>query len=213
MPDTKVFGAGIAPAIQWTESPVYFASEGDTVHRLKLKNVSTVTATVYGVSFYGDSLSYRIINDELAYLPLDNARFPLFPGQSIWIDVLFTPDTANKNVRYASLAAKLDDGQSPPTVHMIGYIGKLGVTKVYDDLDIEIAPNPVGSSSFRLCTVSTFPPHATVTIVDPLGRTRMTLPLSGHSATIKLGDLENGIYFIRISDGNKLSTKLLRVDR
>jgi len=96
-------GFGIKPGLHWDRAvqydtvPVNFTK----IIRVYLVNSGTASVFVDSVVIAGmDPSEYRIINNQAGYDPLWN--FLIQPKDSIWIDILFTPDSTKHNNAFVS---------------------------------------------------------------------------------------------------------------
>ena len=96
------------------------------------------------------------------------------------------------------------NGGCPDTssVAMLTVNNNVGVVEVNNTVkNVTISPNPFTSQT--VITFSTEQKNTTVKIIDVVGKEIKQELFSGKQLTIEKGELNNGIYFVQITDENK----------
>jgi hypothetical protein len=91
----------------------------------------------------------------------------------------------------------------------LDFDGKFEYSKVIavkaekEDLKVELSPNPFGNR----ITIQSNNQISKVEIIDITGKVKLVEIINGKTAEINTSEISNGIYFLRINDGETILTQ------
>jgi len=214
-----LYGSGVKTGFVWdrTVQPMQVASQkidSEIIRVWLLDNGGRLSppAHINSVYFSGtDTSDFHIMGNQLGFSPVQN--FNLNPNDSVWVDVMFRPDlTKPYSIRQADLVAS-GNVEKDKVIHFTGTIlAKNDVKTPMQILSFTIRPNPASGNS----VIVSFPEqitNGTITIFDVLGREVYFTPIpqGASQVHIPLGNIPNGIYYIRLQSENTTVTQKLEV--
>jgi len=142
--------------------------------------------------------------------PLQLPPFKLAPGGSISATISFTPSGAGVESTSYTLTVTDQPGHSFDTIITLTGVGvsQAGVIGISGQpAQLSIYPNPASKGM----AVAMPNQSGSIVIVDALGRTRITGTLRNGIASLDLGNLPNGSYFVRIATKEGVISKPIQV--
>jgi hypothetical protein len=200
----NVLGKGVAFTQQptalnfWYKYPV---ANGANVASIKLAltkwNSSTHSPDIVAMTF-PFNVSSAVSAYTLVQLPI------FYPGGPM------APDTLLIYIVSSNISGSPSNPESPGSVIYVDDMSLDGVTTdaqylFADDKTVSIYPNPV-SESFTLSLTENMK-NAEIQIFDVLGKIVYNGMVASINNKINVNDIPTGLYTIRISDGNQVSTK------
>jgi hypothetical protein len=229
--DTSILiGFGVKAGFAWDRIRQTFVGDStvtndSVIARVYLFNNSTdifhgPPVHIDRVLLTGPNVSeFYILNDKLGKVPLGN--FDLAPGDSIWVDVVFKPELIKPYPqrhadRHADLVAQALPGvEKDQIVNLVGSWAKSGVAISSSQSVFTIHPNPASGNSVIVSFSSPQERNATLALYDVLGRQvyRRNILQGTELAEIPLRNLENSLYYVRLSSDGGVITEKLQVVR
>jgi len=214
-----VKGKGVVPALNWNmPSFTYYTDTLTSVkQRYYLLNHGVRDVSVDIVKIIGaDSAQFTIVADQLGFIPL--SLFPLHIGDSIWVDIRFTPILSGAPPeRYANRHAQavaIGAGEKTAVLDLIGTFATSSVPVASPQENFSIRPNPANGNSIIL-SMQQSSESAEITIFDVLGREvyKRNIPSLPSQFEIPISQLQNGTYYARISSQGRIVSEKFEVMR
>ncbi len=211
--NSKTICAGQTASLTANGGTTYSWSTGSTSNPLSVTVTSPSTYTVTGtsggctgsavatvsvntvntnVTVSGIMLTAVATNSTYQWVDCNNGNNPI-AGQT---SQSYTP-TANGN--YAVIVT--DNTTSCSGTSSCNLITSVGINEINKLSKIIISPNPFNSQT--IITFAEEENHATVKIIDIVGKEIKSTTISGKQLVIEKGEMKEGIYFIQIMDENK----------
>jgi hypothetical protein len=163
-----------------------------------------------------DAEEFTIFNTEAPSL----TNFIMPTGDSDWFDIQFKPNLAKQNsmVREAQLVVISDHpgSDSMDIIYFKGIVHTLGVTKQAHDDDFSFTINSISLNTALVAFSIDKSKKLTFAVYDMLGREVASVkesiyPRGENSIAIRIGNVPNGVYILRITDGALVKSMSFRV--
>lgn len=178
-------------------------------------------STTYPLGYFREDYEYVAHPTDASYLDSHNGRFCVTPEYPLGTYCYFTTVDANHNSAYPYAVGPTYYGNKT-AIKLTGSITE--ATTVYNpalentafesaNFEVVIAPNP--AQDFIAVQTQMANKNLTVELIDELGKTIKTNTLLQGStlAIIETENVSNGVYFVRISDGQKTKSHKVIIDK
>lgn len=141
------------------------------------------------ISLFGNNISIPVTRTQYEYYDFTKSRLPIF----VYTDI------------NANLSALGQGQQDTKAVYSLESPAVLGVNDVNSKTQVSVYPNPATNIlNIQLPAVSS---AAQVTIFDATGRQVYFNKLESSKTTVNVSGFSKGVYFVKIEDGNQVTTK------
>jgi len=216
---SRLYGEGVRTGFVWdrTEQPMTININGidSLIIRVYLFNNAprgsgAPPAHVDSVFITGvNAAEFYILSNERGFNPPDN--FDLNSGDSVWFDIVFNPSRVTPKppldiFQYAQLVAR-DRSETDKVIDFTGVrTNGSGVKETPQQSQFSIFPNPATGNGIIISFSLSEPTEAgsIISIFDVLGREvyRNTTMSGTSQIALSIKDLQNGMYYARLTSGN-----------
>jgi hypothetical protein len=193
--------------LSWSPHVLEFTNEIPE-WRSFLRNLGTTDIAVDSVGIIGpDRSEFQVVETQSG----QTAAFNISPGDSVWVNVAFKPDTSIKRYRLDTLIAYAQHSLYPVAV-LVGFPGSSYVsTATPPPLDVQVIPELVRDGRMQIIAPMEISGEYHIDIYDPLGRLVLDRNREEGTSSLDVSMLSSGVYYLRLNWQNGMCQKSFRI--